>query len=109
MNLARVLINLLDPQVVQCGGHKIGNIAPVPTESSHHRRVIVNAIPHFNEILAEAIHIDCEEGDVDICPLGQRDQVDAVGHSRISIRVGWGHDEASFIREVATTFNICKS
>ena len=109
MNLAKVLINLLDPQVVLCGGHKIRNIAPVPTESSHHWRVIMNAIPHFNEILAEAIHIDCEEGDVDICPLGQGDQVDAVGHSRISNRVGWGRDEASFIREVATTFNICES
>ena len=84
---------LLDPQVVCSRRHKIRDIALVPTEYPYHWRVAIDAIPHLNEIICGAnflaIYIHGEEGDVDICPIWLRDEIDTVSHSWILIWVGW--------------------
>ena len=69
-----------DPQVVLHGLHESRDIAAISTDSSHQWRILRIAIPHLNVIrwCSLAIYIQGEEGDVDICSIGLRDEIDTV-------------------------------
>ena len=80
-----------DSQVVLSGLHEIRDIAAISTEPCHKWRIIRISIPNLNKICLGvyflAIYIHHEEGDVDICPNGLRDEVDTVCQIRVRVWV----------------------